>query len=64
MKFVISRMAWYVIGCSIGMEWGGMVYLEYLRSVILFVGLIFKCLVNLMDKNNMSNIVCRQNERG
>jgi hypothetical protein len=50
MKFVISRKAWYVIGCSIGMEWGGMVYLEYLRSVILFVGLIFKCLVNLMDK--------------
>jgi hypothetical protein len=30
MKFVISRKAWYVIGRSSGMEWGGMVYLEYL----------------------------------
>jgi hypothetical protein len=30
MKFVISRKAWYVIGHSSGMEWGGMVYLEYL----------------------------------
>ena len=30
MKFVISRKAWYVIGRSSGVEWGGMVYLEYL----------------------------------
>jgi hypothetical protein len=30
MKFVISRKAWYVIGRSSGLEWGGMVYLEYL----------------------------------
>jgi hypothetical protein len=30
MKFVILRKAWYVIGRSSGMEWGGMVYLEYL----------------------------------
>jgi hypothetical protein len=49
MKFEILRKACNVIGCSIGMEWGDMVYLEYPRSVI-FVGLIFKCLVNLMDK--------------
>ncbi len=30
MKFVISQKAWYVIGRSSGMGWGGMVYLEYL----------------------------------
>jgi len=28
MKFVISLKAWYVTGCSIGMEQGGMVYLD------------------------------------
>ena len=28
MKFVISRKAWYVTGCLIGMEQGGMVYLD------------------------------------
>ena len=28
MKFVISLKAWYVIGRSSGMEWGGMVYLD------------------------------------
>jgi hypothetical protein len=27
MKFVILRKAWNEIGCSIGMEWGGMVSL-------------------------------------
>jgi len=27
-KFVISRKAWYVTGCLIGMEQGGMVYLD------------------------------------
>ena len=50
MKFVISRKAWHVIGRSSGMEWGGMVYLEYLWSLILFVGLMFKYLVKSMDK--------------
>ncbi len=28
MKFVISRKAWYVTECLIGMEQGGMVYLD------------------------------------
>ena len=49
MKFVISRKAWYVIGRSSGMEWDDMICLEYPRSVI-FVGLIFQCLVTSMDK--------------